>query len=61
VNEHTIIVAAHWPDRDAAALARSLEGERIIVSARHGNLRVSPHFYNTEAELQKLETVLQSC
>jgi cysteine desulfurase / selenocysteine lyase len=54
VNESTNIVAAHWPDRDASALARSLQAERIIVAARHGNLRVSPHFYNTEKDLEKL-------
>jgi selenocysteine lyase/cysteine desulfurase len=54
VHENTNIVAAHWPDRDASALARSLQAERIIVAARHGNLRVSPHFYNTEEDLQKL-------
>ena len=58
VNENTNIVAAHWSDRDASALARSLASERIIVSARHGNLRVSPHFYNTEEDLEKLETRL---
>jgi selenocysteine lyase/cysteine desulfurase len=55
VNENTNIVAAHWPDRDASALVRSLQAERIMVAARHGNLRVSPHFYNTEGDLKNLE------
>jgi cysteine desulfurase / selenocysteine lyase len=59
VNENTHIVAAHWPDRDASALAKKLEAERIIVAARHGNLRVSPHFYNTERDLETLYTRLQ--
>jgi cysteine desulfurase / selenocysteine lyase len=59
VNENTHIVAAHWPDRDASALAKKLEAERIIVAARHGNLRVSPHFYNTERDLKTLYTRLQ--
>jgi len=58
VNENTNIVAAHWPDRDASALARRLASERIIVSARHGNLRVSPHFYNTEEDLANLALLL---
>jgi selenocysteine lyase/cysteine desulfurase len=58
VNENTNIVAAHWPDRDASVLARRLASERIIVAARHGNLRVSPHFYNTEEDLGNLETRL---
>jgi cysteine desulfurase / selenocysteine lyase len=57
-NEHTHIVAANWPDRDASALAKKLQEQRIVVSARHGNLRVSPHFYNTEADLEKLRLAL---
>lgn len=52
INENTNIVAARWPDRDASEIARSLARERIIVAARHGNLRVSPHFYNTEEDLE---------
>jgi RNA polymerase sigma-70 factor, ECF subfamily len=50
----TNIVATHWPDRDAAELARKLQAQRIVVAVRHGNLRVSPHFYNTEADLELL-------
>ncbi|HVW83939.1 MAG TPA: hypothetical protein VHB50_04640, partial [Bryobacteraceae bacterium] len=53
------IVAAGWPDRDASALARRLEDERIIVAARHRKLRVSPHFYNDEADLQALAAALR--
>jgi cysteine desulfurase / selenocysteine lyase len=52
------IVAASWPDRDVPALAKSLEEKRIIVAARHGNLRVSPHFYNDESDLAVLEQAL---
>jgi selenocysteine lyase/cysteine desulfurase len=58
VNERTNVVAAHWPDRDASALAKRLQQQRIIVAARHGNLRVSPHFYNTEADLELLRAAL---
>jgi selenocysteine lyase/cysteine desulfurase len=39
--------------------ARKLQEQRIVVAARHGNLRVSPHFYNTEADLEKLEAALK--
>src|SRR6185437_777470 len=52
--DNTNIVAAHWPDRDAPTLAKKLREQRIIVAARHGSLRVSPHFYNTEAEVEAL-------
>jgi selenocysteine lyase/cysteine desulfurase len=58
VNENTNIVAANWPDRDVSALAKKLQAERIIVAARHGNLRVSPHFYNSEADLERLKVAL---
>lgn len=57
-HEHTNIVAAHWPDRDAGELAKMLERQHILVAARHGNLRVSPHFYNTEADLEKLRAAI---
>jgi cysteine desulfurase / selenocysteine lyase len=59
VNENTNIVAANWPDRDASALAKKLQEQRIIVAARHGNLRVSPHFYNNEADLERLRAGLE--
>jgi len=52
------VVAAHFPDRDASALARELRNRRIVVAARHGNLRVSPHFYNDENDLAVLAQAL---
>jgi cysteine desulfurase/selenocysteine lyase len=55
---NTNVVAAHWPDRDAATLVQKLQAQRIVVAARHGNLRVSPHFYNTEADLELLRSAL---
>lgn len=48
------IVTARWAGRDARALARELRERRILVSARHGRLRVSPHFYNNESDLETL-------
>ncbi len=58
IHENSNIVAAHWPDRDASALARELDQKRIVVAARHGNLRVSPHFYNNESDLEVLAEAL---
>jgi len=52
------IVTAILPGRDAAELARALKERRILVSARHGRLRVSPHFYNDEADLEELRKAL---
>ncbi|MBY0376236.1 MAG: aminotransferase class V-fold PLP-dependent enzyme [Bryobacteraceae bacterium] len=48
-------VAARFPNQDASALARALREEKIIVSARHGNLRISTHLFNNEADLDALE------
>lgn len=57
-NTDTNIVAGHWPDRDASQLARELRAKGIILAARHGNLRVSPHFYNSEEDLEVLRRAL---
>jgi selenocysteine lyase/cysteine desulfurase len=57
-HEGSNIVAGHWPDRDASELAKKLADKRIIVAARHGNLRVSPHFYNDESDLDSLASAL---
>jgi selenocysteine lyase/cysteine desulfurase len=48
------IVTATLPGLDTAELVRSLREQRILVSARHGRLRVSPHFYNDETDLATL-------
>jgi len=54
----TNIVAGCWPDRDASQLARDLRAKGIIVAARHGNLRVSPHFYNNQQDLEVFRDAL---
>jgi selenocysteine lyase/cysteine desulfurase len=48
------IVAARFPGRDPSYLARELAKKRVNVAARHGFLRVSPHFYNNEDDLEQL-------
>ncbi|MBK5293248.1 MAG: aminotransferase class V-fold PLP-dependent enzyme [Acidobacteriia bacterium] len=52
------IVTARWEGRDASEIARELKKERVLVSARHGNLRVSVHFYNDRADLERLGEAL---
>jgi selenocysteine lyase/cysteine desulfurase len=54
------IVAARFENRDVSALARSLKAKRVLVAARRGHLRVSPHFYNNEQDLEMLEHALKS-
>ena len=52
------IVAARFPGKDVTELARELGRRSILVAARHGRLRVSPHFYNNEEDLKRFETEL---
>ncbi len=46
--------------RDTETLETSLLNDRIITSVRQGRLRVSPHFYNTYEEIDRLVDRLQS-
>ena len=50
-----IVMVAH---ADPAAAVAALGRERIIVDWRPGYVRVSPHFYNTEAEVDRFTEVL---
>lgn len=46
------IVAMTVPN--AAAIFEQLNAQNIIISLREGNLRISPHFYNTADDLHKV-------
>jgi selenocysteine lyase/cysteine desulfurase len=48
------IVAAQFPGRNPSYLASELAKRNVNVAARHGFLRVSPHFYNNENDLDQL-------
>ncbi|MCW5976888.1 MAG: aminotransferase class V-fold PLP-dependent enzyme [Bryobacteraceae bacterium] len=54
------VIAARFEGVDASRLARELKARRVQVSARHGNLRVSVHFYNSEDDLARLEENLRA-
>jgi cysteine desulfurase/selenocysteine lyase len=54
------ILLARFRHLDVAQLSRKLREQRIVVSARHGRLRVSTHFYNDESDLQKLQEALSA-
>ena len=54
------IVAARFDNRDVSALARALKEKRVLVAARRGHLRVSPHFYNSEQDLEIFKDALNS-
>ena len=53
------IVTAQFPGVDMSKLAVELKRRRIVVAARQGNLRVSPHFFNNEEDLGELDEALR--
>ena len=53
------IVAARWPDVDSGQLSLALKDRGILTAARHGNLRLSTHFYNNEEDITHLCAVLK--
>ena len=59
VSENSAIVSVRFPGRDPSIMARALKEKRVIVSARHGLLRVSPHFYNDEDDLERFSAALK--
>ena len=42
----------------AEEIAKRLEEENVIVSAREGRLRIAPHFYNNASDIDKLVEAL---
>jgi cysteine desulfurase/selenocysteine lyase len=48
---------ARTPEK-TAELYEKLKKENIIVSLRQGNIRVSPHLYNTERDIDRLIAVI---
>ena len=50
---------AEFPGKDASLIARALLEQKVVVAARHGRLRISPHFYNDEEDLKRLESALK--
>lgn len=50
---------ARTPEKTVALYER-LRAENIIVSLREGNLRISPHVFNTERDIDKLIAVVSA-
>ena len=53
---HGAMIALHC--HDAPALVARLAEQDIVVSDRDNNLRISPHFYNNEQDIDKLFAAL---
>jgi cysteine desulfurase / selenocysteine lyase len=48
------IVLFDWPGRDPQSVRRQLFDRKILLSARAGRLRFSPHAYCNEADIERL-------
>jgi selenocysteine lyase/cysteine desulfurase len=58
VRDRSGIVTFEVPGGESASTVAQLHERRIIVSEREGRIRVSPHAYNTPAEIDALLEVL---
>ncbi len=58
-DEKSSIVSFYSSRHDSMQICNRLLQNRIIVACRDSRLRVSPHFYNTKKELDKLFEILQ--
>jgi selenocysteine lyase/cysteine desulfurase len=58
--DNSQIVTARVPNLDSGETARFLKQNHIVISARHGRLRVSPHFYNNEDDIESLRLSLRA-
>jgi selenocysteine lyase/cysteine desulfurase len=58
--DQSAIVVLERPGVDPGSAARELRRQGIVVSCRRGRLRVSPHAYNNEADLNRLRCGLSA-
>ena len=56
----SILVISHKDNSKNKELFDRLIRKKIMISLRHGNLRLAPHLYNTEADINKALSVLNS-
>ena len=56
--EKSGIVSVSWPTLNARSLRHYCWENHVLLSVRAGRIRISPHFYNTEEEIELLCSVL---
>lgn len=56
--EKSGIVSIVWPEGSPGAVVRRCRAEGVVINHRAGRLRVSPHFYNSVEELDRLTDLL---
>jgi selenocysteine lyase/cysteine desulfurase len=60
VDPSSILVISHKDKNKNKDIFDRLIQKDIIISLRHGNLRMAPHLYNTEADIDRTLSVLNS-
>ncbi len=55
------IVVFDVPDRSPAAVRQACSNHQVVVSCRGGGVRISPHAYNNEADIDRLLEAIASC
>jgi selenocysteine lyase/cysteine desulfurase len=58
--DRSAIVALERPGVDPHLAARELRRQGIVVSCRRGRLRISPHCYNSDSDLERLGSGLSA-
>jgi selenocysteine lyase/cysteine desulfurase len=58
--DHSGIVCLTKAGTDPAAVSRSLRGRGVVVAHRRGRLRISPHVYNNDEDLDRLREGLEA-
>jgi selenocysteine lyase/cysteine desulfurase len=56
LNSHGAMIA--FKSSDDGSLVLALDHERVVVSARGGNVRISPHFYNNDTDVELIAKAL---
>jgi cysteine desulfurase/selenocysteine lyase len=59
-DERSAIVVCQHPERSAEEICEHIKLRNIIVSARLGKLRIAPHFYNSQGDVDTLIDALPS-
>jgi selenocysteine lyase/cysteine desulfurase len=54
------IIAAHFAQADLQQLSAGLRQQRVAAAVRKGGLRLSPHFFNNDRDLEQLDVALKA-
>jgi selenocysteine lyase/cysteine desulfurase len=52
--ERSSIIAIRFPGKDAATISALINAQNVVVSERGGVIRISPHLYNDENDIDKV-------